>query len=689
MSKHVGQSKGTILFAKGQARACIVIPQEGEGHGGEWDVAQELNKYLSRMTGVEFPICVKLPCRGLVPITVGPGKLTSRLMRKASVSLARNNDESFTVVVTDEGIALQGKRLRSTYYAAYAFLEMLGCRFLEPGSAGEVIPRKRRIKVPLGKIMEEPRLPYRNVELELIVCEGLQHTLDIIEWTLKNRGNMVGFTMFHGKYGRPILNTPLLFAEAKKRDLMVSMGGHALGMFLMLPEKYMNPGKQSPRDFDEFLRLLNQTRRNEPDLFAGASHRLKNTHVPLFCTSNPRVIDRFVRNLIAFLRNYPEVDVIRFGQNDRCNPCPCEKCNAGLKWTDYAERNFVFINPFWRFRSDGKIIRQGHMDNYFKELLPRVGKALQKHFPDKRFIHMSQGVATVPAVKGASKDIPPNVWFCRGNEGFDFRGDISAPCNKVEWTDMQDCRAGMGNHKFLTKELYASGLYWNIPCWVPHIVARNHRNYLNRFPNYIGSYFFTNPSSNWRLWSPSLYAFGRVLWDPDLDIEDLVEDYVGHAYAGVLNLGRRIYRLFSEYGPEIAMLHRCCWASPYAQYANEEAKLRASAFGWGKLLLRTVRKSEKLIQEIDRRLSDQDECFLAEWLRKDRICADFLLTICRLRLSQWKRLGLDQKDASCWRKDWKTVLREEHPRFDVPYYKQVKALATADYDDASMMYRLR
>ena len=150
-----------VLFSGGRPRACIVLADDS--HAAEREAAMELARYLECITGSRFPCVVGAPCGGLWPIAVGTSGLAAEIMERASLSVADRGEEAFAVGFTRDGIVLQGGRARSTLYAVYDFLEMLGCRFLEPGVDGEDIPRTDHLQLdPINRV-EEPALPHRDV----------------------------------------------------------------------------------------------------------------------------------------------------------------------------------------------------------------------------------------------------------------------------------------------------------------------------------------------------------------------------------------------------------------------------------------------------------------------------------------------------------------------------------------------
>jgi hypothetical protein len=616
-----------LLCSGGRPQACIVLTEVD--NTAERDAARELARYLSLITGARFQCAIGSPCEGLWPIVVGSGELASQIMEQASLSLAGRGEEAFAVGVTGQGIVLKGVRARSTYYAVYSFLEKLGCRFLEPGPDGEVIPHREHLCVDVAGAVDEPALPYRNVNLDCTNWPGLQHEIDIIEWTLKNRGNMVEMVPFHMDGQRLIGHFAFLLDEIKRRDLLAGFGGHGVGMFFILPHDCLFPGKR-PRDFADFVRLVNQTKIDEPDLFGAALDPIVETNgEALFCMSNPRSRERFIGGVIAFLKAYPGVDSIRFGQNDRCRPCPCDRC------------------------------RDQRVANYFGHLLPELGSELRRVFPEKTFVSMLQGhgdawcldEAEIAEMRRLVQQIPSNIIFCIGNENFDFRGDISEPCNHTNFSRIQNHQAVLASHRYITKEMYGSGLYARIPFWTPRVVWRSTRYYARNLPNYAGTHVFINPTTTWRVWSPNLGTFLRVMWDPDLDIDRLVDDYVDHAYAGAQELGRRIFRLFEQSGPWVAVFMNA------TSYRRLEV-LADPSVQWAALLTDCVAETRDLIKAIDSEIEMQPRGFLAAWLGKDKACLCHFGVHCHWLLGLLTKMGIDADHQVHWDAERVAELRQ-------------------------------
>ena len=147
--------------------------------------AGEMTNFLSRVFGAAVPI-VTSPTSGRVSISLGrnewskaAGLEPEKLPRdgfciKAEagrVCIAGVDDPKADLkAVVDAGliegppptIAATGER--GTLFGVYEFLERFaGCRFYFPGELGEVVPRKDSFTVPLGELKRQPAFTVRNV----------------------------------------------------------------------------------------------------------------------------------------------------------------------------------------------------------------------------------------------------------------------------------------------------------------------------------------------------------------------------------------------------------------------------------------------------------------------------------------------------------------------------------------------
>jgi hypothetical protein len=100
--------------------------------------ARELQRYLHRMTG--FPVAVR-PAERYRPDIPGVWVGTGAHFRPSpSPAPADAFDDGLTVLAGAGHARVSGVNSRSVVFAAYRWLEALGCRWLRPGPDGERVP---------------------------------------------------------------------------------------------------------------------------------------------------------------------------------------------------------------------------------------------------------------------------------------------------------------------------------------------------------------------------------------------------------------------------------------------------------------------------------------------------------------------------------------------------------------------
>ncbi len=145
--------------------------------------AEELQACLRKISGAEVPIATHATDR----LPDAPAILLgSAFARQAG--LGRDVDalepDGLVCRVTGRHLVLSGRRARGTLYAAYAFLESLGARWVMPGDFGELLPDARTIETAIS-IVENPSCSQRYWWCTYGQGDGYAR------WTLRNRGNFV------------------------------------------------------------------------------------------------------------------------------------------------------------------------------------------------------------------------------------------------------------------------------------------------------------------------------------------------------------------------------------------------------------------------------------------------------------------------------------------------------------------
>lgn len=148
---------GSIVIVKnGEPAAVIVLPAEArEKYPKALEAANEIQKYIKKISGAELQIFYedeKIP-QELTHLYTG----YSRAAKKNKIKIPSGFDPSIIPDVYEEGyiIKTSGNNIfiagnedgpyQGTIYAAYAFLEKLGCRWFFPGEWEEIIPETKTV----------------------------------------------------------------------------------------------------------------------------------------------------------------------------------------------------------------------------------------------------------------------------------------------------------------------------------------------------------------------------------------------------------------------------------------------------------------------------------------------------------------------------------------------------------------
>ena len=175
-------SEGQIQLTRDGSTNCRIMVSPGASPV-EAFASQELQGYVMQISGVFLPMV-----RGIVHpreklILVGKDAVD---LLGLEIDESRLVHDAFVIKTVGNKIILAGGSPGGTLYSVYAFLEMLGCRWLAPGILGEVVPPRPDIVVPFIDHFQRPGLRYRGfTSLIPIPYEGAQW----VDWMAKNRMN--------------------------------------------------------------------------------------------------------------------------------------------------------------------------------------------------------------------------------------------------------------------------------------------------------------------------------------------------------------------------------------------------------------------------------------------------------------------------------------------------------------------
>ncbi len=252
--------------------------------------AQELRSYLQRIDGRQW--------RSVSSNSAGTGNIYLKVRRRtARIRVpVHEEDESYTIDIRGDRVVLSGGSPRALLFAAYAFLEDLGCRWFAPSFDSyknighETVPKLASITLPIGKRVVRPSMLYRDWSIEECRSHTIANTVSMIDWIAKVRGNVFCAPIDYQHSGRFTWDSVRseIVPELRKRGLILAVGGHGYENFLPPDEL-----------FDA-----------HPDWFAMINgKRSRNPHC-VFETGNPAALRAFANRVADYVNAHPEIDIL-------------------------------------------------------------------------------------------------------------------------------------------------------------------------------------------------------------------------------------------------------------------------------------------------------------------------------------------------------------------------------------------
>lgn len=421
---------------------------------------------------------------------------------------------------------ISGNNPRAVLLAVYRFLTEAGCRWLRPGEDGEYIPQVDIAGLNL-QIIEKAAYRHRAICIEGAV--SYENLVEMIEWAPKVGFNgyfiqfREAFTFFERWYSHH--NNPtkkkdsfsldqareyirLAVKEIKKRGLIYHAVGHgwtseALGI--------------SGLGWDPGTYTL------EPELtqyLAEVSLKREFWHgIPLntnLCYSNREVRILIIRNIISYLHEHPEVDLLHFWlADDGNNHCECEACRKLLPSDYYVRMLNELDERLMQEGLDTKIVFLIYLDLLWPPIVERIKNP-------ERFILMF-----APITRSYSKPFTithtlPMVPTYQRNA---LKFPTSVEENIAHLRQWQAIFSG-DSYIFdyhLCREHYTDPGSYNIAKLI-HQDAKNLKT--------IGLNGFVSCQVQ-RVFFPTglpLYVLGKTLWNDRLEFDALVKDYLEHAF---------------------------------------------------------------------------------------------------------------------------------------------------------------
>ena len=318
--------------------------------------AEELQRVIKVSTGVEIPI-QNDPAAKM--IRLGDGHPA----REAGLSLDGLPDEGFRMATRGASIYIVGRDTRDgektkgggescgTLWGVMDFLErFVGARWLMPDEIGEHIPRHEPLSIPPLSLSDGPDFLTRGLKhlyRDSKVTGNTEVTPDIQRWYMHNR---IGLNPFQfGSYRVPAMHAWQSFPS--------------IDVLRAHPEYMAYDGKS---------RMTVPANLKQPSRGSYYCDEAGNPWRPIYCTSQPGLIQAFADSVVAYMDEHPERRYVSI-----CPPdgkgwyCKCLEClryveeGPSREWGNRANMNCTVSPLILKFYNDvARIVARKHPDRY-------------------------------------------------------------------------------------------------------------------------------------------------------------------------------------------------------------------------------------------------------------------------------------------------------------------------------------
>lgn len=302
-------------------------------------------------------------------------------------------------------------------------------------------------------------------------------------------------------------------------------------------------GFLSPHTMD-FLMPVEKYYSSHPEYFALVDgKRVKDKSQP--CFSNPEVFRICVEELRKIMKQYPEISIFEVSASDNNNHCKCSLCQSTINQLGgYTDLVLDFVN--------------------------RVADTVKDEFPDKKIEFLAYWTTSNPPEKIKPHDNVV-VRLC-DEETCHVHGFENCSAN-----NSKNYLSKLNHWNEISKELYvweyASNFTWYlIPTPNFYALRDNIVSYKNH--SIAGVFIEGNhysPESELRVLR--IYVLTKLLWNPEIDIDEVVNDFMTGYYGASAPYMRQYFDLIHSHITD--NLHMTTFAQYNEKYYTEELSVKA------------------------------------------------------------------------------------------------------------------
>ena len=269
------------------------------------------------------------------------------------------------------------------------------------------------------------------------------------------------------------------------------------------------PKKEYGKDHPEYYSLRKGKR------FVPPSRHLERRAT--YCLTNPALARITADWMIDRFGRYPDAFSLSMAMNDSTWYCQCARCKAegvvgATDGPNYADRYFGFVN--------------------------RVARKVAQKYPDKYVGVMAYGGARVLPNRLKALGSNVNVYLVSGSPAYNF-----VPSSKERRFNLtREWGRFAGSLCVYTYQFgSANNRFYQVPTFYPHLAAEELR-YCNR----VGVKGQVIEMLPFWAFSPKAWITGKLLWDPSLSVDALLDDFCDNLFGPAAEDMKRYFSLLEE-----------------------------------------------------------------------------------------------------------------------------------------------
>jgi hypothetical protein len=498
------------LVEDGKPKAMLILPDSPSPAARQ--AARVLQDHLRQISGAVLPLRAESAVPGMPSpeqpwILVGEGERA----RKLGFNTATLGPGGVLLQAKGPVLALLGTDTRTpadpygTLWAVTLFLEnQLGVRYLWPGELGKVVPKRKTITVADFEHRFTPRLPQRHIR-SLGYNDRLQAGLDRLGFTKAD------YDRFRAVASKTEAESSDWFRWHRLGGTLNLRSGHAFGH---LWAKY---GKEHP----DWFAL-------QPD---GSRDQKLSPDRARLCKSNPDLIAAIAREKIEELNNNPDLLGVSLGPNDggRATFCTCPKCEA----LDDPRARKVRLLDFTggRRREFEHVALTDRMVSFWNAIAEQVARV----HPKRLLVVDAYSAYATPPLR---RELHPNLVVRFAS--LSYHSEKERQENLKDW----DAWSRSAKRIFFRSNLMLAGRRDGLPLLYVHRFGRDFRHLAEH--GMLGT-DLDSCCHHWATQGLNYYVVARLHWDPEQNVDALIDDYCRSGFGPAAASVRRYFAQLEDW----------------------------------------------------------------------------------------------------------------------------------------------